>query len=482
MSDRAIRSVTVVGGGIVALSAAAAFARTLPHLAVTLIESPLDPRALADRLPGSQPSIAAFHAGIGLDEAELIASGAATWRIGTRYRRWSASGDDWYHFDGRCGPRIGTIEFHHLWARAARSGGARPYHAYAMAGVLAAADKFVLPVDDPASPFASYDYSLRLVPDRYREVLARHCDRLRVARMRGAVATAAIDDTGAIGAVVLDDGRRVASDLYVDCGGPAAPLLAHVGGRFEDWARYLPPCLVTVEPSTDSPAASDEVERTPDGWSWRSPGAAQGRVVAADDAAVAPATAAKIAPGRQCMPWRRNVVAIGDAAAAFDPLGWSGLPLAHAAILRALALLPDRDFHRVELAEYNRRTALATVAARDIAALFHHGPGAPQGAFWRHATALDLPERAFAMCEQFRRRGGLSASDDDGIGRDGLIAALIGLGHIPDQIDALASAVPPAMASDAMKRWADALAAPLPDIAPYGAYLATTLNTLRSAR
>jgi tryptophan halogenase len=475
MSADPIRSVLVLGGGITAFSAAAAFARSLPQVAVTLVETPLDPAALTDRLPGSAPSIARFHALIGLDEAELIGTGAATWRVGTRFRHWSASGHDWIDFTGECGPRIGTIDFHQLWARAARSGETLPYHAYAMAGALAEAGKFVLPTGDSASPLASYDYALRIVPDRYREVLARHCGRLKVARVQGAFAAAETGADGAIDAVMLADRRRLSADLYVDCGGPAAPLLSRAGGDFEAWSAWLPTCGVVVEPGTGEPGAIDRIERTATGWRWDAPGAGSGRIVAADDPVDG---AVPVRPGRQRAPWRRNVVAIGDAAAGLDPLGWAGLRLAHAAIELALALLPDRGFHRVELAEYNRRAAANALALRDLAALFYHCPNAPDARFWRDAAALEIPDSLADALEQFQRRGYVTPLGE-GLVHDNWLPALVGLGHLPERPDALSSEIPRALAASAMAQWAEGIAAIPPRLPAYRDYLAETCRRLR---
>jgi tryptophan halogenase len=475
LTEGAIRSVAVVGGGIVALSAAAAFARVLPQIEVILVETPLDPAALADRLPGTQPSIAGFHRLIGLEEADLIATGAATWRIGTCFREWSASGNDWYQFDGECGPRIGTIAFHHLWARAARSNDALPYHAYSVAGLLAQSDKFVLPVDDPSSPFASYDYALRIEPDRYRDALTRHCDGLRVTRVRGWVAAVELDDGGAISAVVLDGGRKLSTDLYVDCGGPSAPLLSQVGADFEDWTRHLPRCSVTIEPSSNAPAAVDQVIRKADGWSWDAPGVARGRVFAADAAAPEAVT---VTPGRQRTPWLRNVVAIGDAAVALDPLGWTGLQLAHSAVELALALLPDRNFHPVELAEYNRRAAQASSAARDLATLLYHCSGAPKSAFWRETAKRDMPDALVARLEQFGRRGYLSGHDEDTAGNGSLIPTLLGLGYLPRHTDPFSAAVAPVTVTARMAEWTENLSGIVAQIPSYGAYLSNTLLNL----
>lgn len=476
MNDGTIRSIVVVGGGAVALSAAAAFARALPQAKVRLIQTASAPAAVTDFLPGSQPSIARFHALIGLDEAAVIAAGAATWRIATRYRQWSASSAEWYHFSGECGPRIGSIDFHHLWSRAHREGQARAYHEYAAAGALAAAGKFVLPADDPTSPFSRYDYALRLIPARYRALLEGHCDSLGVERAAGRIATV-VTSGDAVERLQLEDGRSVTGDLYVDCGGPSAPLRSALGGEVEDWGGFLPVCRVIIEDDSSKPAAVDTVTRTAAGWEWQSPGAARGRVASPYEAIDGSVV---VAPRRYLAPWRSNVLAIGDAATVIDPLGWYGLHLAHRSIERALDLLPDRNFRTIELAEYNRRMAQDAIFVRDLASLYYRCPGAPDSVFWHRVGALQTPELLDRAVALFARRGRLPTIDEDLLGSEHWIAAMIGLGVMPGQTDPIAAAIDGSIAATAMARWADGLAAVSQKVPSYQGYLEDTRRHLAS--
>lgn len=65
-------SVAVLGGGVVALSAAIAFRRALPAARITLVERPTDPRSLLDRIGAATLAIDAFHRAIGLDQNLFI--------------------------------------------------------------------------------------------------------------------------------------------------------------------------------------------------------------------------------------------------------------------------------------------------------------------------------------------------------------------------------------------------------------------------
>jgi tryptophan halogenase len=65
-------SVAVLGGGVVALSAAIAFRRALPAARITLVERPADPRSLLDRIGAATLAIDGFHRAIGLDQQQFI--------------------------------------------------------------------------------------------------------------------------------------------------------------------------------------------------------------------------------------------------------------------------------------------------------------------------------------------------------------------------------------------------------------------------
>lgn len=65
-------NVAVLGSGVVALSAAIAFRRALPAARITLVERPVDPRSLLDRIGAATLAIDAFHRAIGLDQQLFI--------------------------------------------------------------------------------------------------------------------------------------------------------------------------------------------------------------------------------------------------------------------------------------------------------------------------------------------------------------------------------------------------------------------------
>lgn len=458
MEGRGFRTVCVAGGGIVALSAALAFARALPQAKVTILSLPVDPAALADRLPGTLADVHRFHAAIGLDELDLVRAGVANHRLGTRFERWSASDAPWYQLFGEIGRPAGGAPFYHLWLGERRAGRARPFHIYAMAGALAEQGKFVHPSDDQKSPLATFLYALRLDPEAYRAQLAARAEKFD--RIEGEVAEVDRTGDGRVAAVLLKDGRRLEAELFIDCAGPSAPIHSALDDEFDDWSTWLPCDRIALGPGRAGFSSADRVTGEAAGWRWTSPlprEALEARVFASAFDEAGGAIALRV--GRRPRPWVGNVLALGDAAVAVDPLHQANLHLAQTAILRALELLPGRECHPLELAEYNRRTAQQTLRLRDFLALHYLRSGRGEGELWREMESRQPPESLAHTLEQFEARGRLPFYEEESFDRDSWLAALLGLGVLPRAPAPTALAVPADLAAAGMERLAGELAA-----------------------
>jgi tryptophan halogenase len=441
---RPVERIAVFGGGIVALSAACAVARALPNVAVSLVTTPPDPAALADRLPGSLPAIHAFHDAIGFPEAELIRKAGAAPRLAIRFENWSASGGPWWHAGGPFDPP--GLPFH--WQIAHDAGDPTPLDALHPGAALAAAGRF-----DSAS-----EHALALDPEGYRAGLAALARHRRVALTEGTVAALDRQADGRVAAVLLADGRRIAADLFIDATGPAAALLARLDAAFEDWGALLPCDRLLLARSAPTLSPVETVAALDCGWRWRTPGRGASldglvwasALTSADGAArrftaetgLAPAETIAFRPGRRRASWVANVVGIGDAAVTADPLHATNLHLAHSAILRAIDLMPDRDFAPPLIAEYNRRTAAETARVRDFLAAHYARSGRSDGELWRAAAAAPLPDSLARTLALFEARGRLPHFDEESFARADWQQALLGLGITPRHHDPAALAMP----------------------------------------
>lgn len=463
-----MREVVVAGGGLLGWSVAAALRRKLPALRVTVLPIAPPPDALVERIGSTLPSIGDFHHDIGLGEGDAVLGGGCSFRLGTEFEDWTVDRPPYVHAYDRHGQPFGTASFHIHWVRQAKLGQASPFDAYSAAAQMARAGRFVLPEDDPASPLAHFGFGLALDPVLYPQMMRAYALHLGTIERRGALAGVRLrSDDGFIEALDLDDGTSLMADLFVDCTGPHALLRGALDQAFEDWSAWLP-CdrlLVADAAPAANPAPLDRCRAHRAGWSW----AAQARSRTAhglaysasfldDDQAAEmlrsqsgaePSAVIAIRQGRRPEPWLRNCVAIGDAATMVEPLEWTNLHLAHSAIDRLVAMMPDRDCAAVELWDFNRQCAAETARVRDFLAL-HYVASDRAEPFWTALRDSPAPDSLAHTLRLFADRGRLPFYEDETFSRDSWLAVLLGQGVIPAQVDPLIDTVPPAESAQAM--------------------------------
>ncbi|NYD89604.1 tryptophan 7-halogenase [Sphingomonas melonis] len=468
-----LQSVVVVGGGLVALSAAIGFARALPRATVTFVATAPDPAALADRLPAVTPQAAEAFEALGIDEAALVAAGAATHRIGERFT-WGEA--PFTIGESETMPTIAGAALHQLWL----AHGDGPFDALVPAAALATAERFAPPVDDPRSLLSQVTYTLRLDADAATPAFL---DALRAARVRVvAPESVRIDREGdRVTALTTSDGLSLTADLFVDASGPAA-LLAAQDAAWIDWSATLPVDRLLLGAAPPRPSPLDRYEATTSGWTARWPLA--GRTLAAVAYAAATTSDARAArqmtspgeriairPRRQVMPLTGNVLALGDAAAALGPLGWPGFTLALANLDLALALMPVRTPEPLLVAEYNRRATLRADRLHAYAAAFY-GVGHRRGDIWHAQRARQHPAELATALAQFGQRGTLPPLEEEMVPQATWQQALIGLGVRPVRRDPLALSAPRAGAVAALAGLRQAVAALPAGLPAYPEYLA----------
>ncbi|WP_277979065.1 tryptophan 7-halogenase [Sphingomonas phyllosphaerae] len=491
MLDAPIRSVAVVGGGIVGWSAAVALRRRVPGLEVTILATAPAPDALADRLPHTLPSTIGFHDDLGLREEDAVVRAGGAWRLGTLFEGWVEGLPPYVHAYGGYGRPFGTASFHHHWVRAAHAGAAAPFDSHAAAAALARAGRIATGAADPL--LGDVQPGLLLDVERYRAMLAAFARHLGVVVRQGTVAAVRLrGDDGFVDRLVLDDGATLEADLYVDATGPAATVRGTIDQEREDWSAWLR-CdrLVTGEGAPEPLSPLDRVTATDGGWRWRS--AAPGRTLhgfcyaaaALDDAAATEALAAAgastiAAPvsfrqGTRPAPWARNCVAVGDAATVIEPLDFTNLHLAQSAIDRIVAMLPGRACHPLELADYNRQASAEVARVRDFV-LCHYATARRPGAFWQPPATL--PESLDRTLRLFVERGRLPFFEEETFARDDWLALLLGQGVLPRRVDPLIDVTAAADSDRAMAAYRAAIAQAVARCPTADDYLATARGQL----
>ncbi len=479
------RRVIVAGAGQVGALAAIALRRALPQSEVLVLGTPPDPAALADRAPTALPFTNRLHDRLGIDEERLVREAGASHRLVVRYRGWGGAGHEGVApYGATVDPRLKT-RFARDWG-----GGPRNASTAAPAGslgeVLAAQGRFQPPAVEPGSPLAELDYALRWNPAAYRELLVHEAQRLGVQYMHGAVTAAALRADGGLAAVGVDGGGPIEADLFVDCTGSRAVLLSQLPEmRWQTWQPFLPiRALQYGRPGGPVLGLDDRVALAPVGWRAELAGRDGAQAVLAmvegtGEQAARTALGTEFAdvvaldPGRVVEPWIGNVVALGDAAATFEPLAWLNLDLAHRQLALLLELLPGRDPDPRERAEFNRRAGLMADRVRDVLGMHYAAPGAAHLAI--PAGPLERsPELALAL-DQYHRRGRLPFFEEMPLAVQEVSALLEALGH-PAGIGALSLATDPREGEAAQRAFAAKANAALNAVPPYGTWLRQVLG------
>ncbi|UYY60227.1 tryptophan 7-halogenase [Sphingomonas sp. S2-65] len=494
MLDDPVRSVAVVGGGIVGWSAAVALKRRMPALAVTIVATAPPANALADQMAHSLPSAIGFHDDLGLREEDAVLRAGGSWRLGTLFEGWVFQQPGYVHAYGPHGQPFGTASFHHHWVRAAHAGSAAPFDAHAPAAMLASAGRMVASEPEPGSPFAGIQAALVLDVDRYRAMLAAFARHLGVDSRDGKVAQVRLrGEDGFIESLVLSDGSTTEADLFIDASGPQGIVRGAIDTQWEDWRPWLR-CdrLLQAQGPAATPSALDQVAALPAGWRWRTAtpsrtlhglcysstflsDADAGQMLAEASGGQPSNPPITFSQGTRPEPWAHNCVAVGDAATVIEPLEWTNLHLAHSAIDRIVAMMPGRACHPLEIADYNRQAGAEVTRVRDFV-LCHYATARRPEPFWQPAT--DLPPSLAHTLTLFAERGRLPFFEEETFARDSWLAVLLGQGLLPRRIDPLIEATPPAQSDAAMAGFRAAIARALPHFPTAAEHYAAQLGRI----
>lgn len=404
--------VLVAGAGQVGVLAAIALKRAVPAAEVIVLGTTPEPGALADRATTALPFANRLHDRLGIAEADIVAQADGSHRLVTRYFGWGGAGQTGtMPYGADIAPAL-TTRFAQEWGGGGR-GAASDMPVGSLAEVLANAGRFAVPPDHALTPLSEVDYALRWNVAKYHALVVSTAQELGVSHVQGDLAGFHSNGTGGIAAVEVAGAGRIEADLFLDCTGPSAQLLSRLPGfALDEWSDRLPlRRLIFAKPQQGMHALEDRFSLLPEGWIAEIAGRDALQVVlgVAEGVPEADALRALAAPplvgfalepssAREC--WLGNVIALGDAAARFEPLGHLNLDLAHRQIDLLLEMLPGQFVEVSERAEYNRRSALMMAALRDTLALHYHAPAA------RTVFGASEPSAELAgAIDQFTRRG-----------------------------------------------------------------------------
>ncbi len=491
-----VRDILIVGGGAAGWMTAAVLARTLPpqRYRIGLIDTPPPPGGIEqlDAGEASLPPIAAVHELLGVGDEVLLRGTDATYSLGARFEDFARPGTAYFRAFGTFGTAIEGVAFHNLFERMRRKGLAATLEEHSLAVVAAKLDRFAPPSADPDSLLSSYDHAWHWDGASYRRMLRAAAEHARVSRIEGAVGEVVLRGTdGFVEAVRLDDGRRLAADLFIDCTPDGLLIEGRLESGWEDWRHWLP-CdriLATRCERAGDPPPYWQAQAHGAGWRWRIPmlgsdgvGQVYSSAFAGDDEAEAglraaiggaranPPRVARFASGRRKRMWIANCVAIGAAACVLDPLEPTALQLVQDAIGALLSLMPRKACDAGEAEDFNRLMSDTADRMRDYLILRYHA-NARAEPFWTERRAAAVPDPLAYKLRLFEANGRVIEWDEESFFEADWVAAYLGQEVRPRHYDALADVPDAKLIRDRMTKIRKAIQAAVQTMPTHRAYI-----------
>ena len=452
-----IHRVVIVGGGTAGWMAAAALSRIMGEvqgLAIELVES--DAIGTVGVGEATIPQIVLFNDLLGIDEADFVRATNATYKLGIEFVDWTRLGHAYVHPFGTYGMDMKGVEFHHHWLKGRALGDATPLDAYSLAVVAGQQGRFAHPrPDQPKSPLSKIAYAYQFDAALYARYLRGLAEAGGVVRTEGRIVEVAQNgESGFVEAVVLESGRRVEGDLFIDCSGFVGLLIeCTLQAGFEDWSRWLP-CdrafAVPCESSADMRPLTRSTARGA-GWQWRIPlqhrtgnGYVYSSAHVSDDEAAATLLAnldgapladpkpLRFTAGHRKRAWVKNVVALGLAGGFLEPLESTSIHLVQSGIARLMTLFPTRGFDEPEIARFNAQSRQEYIDIRDFLVLHYRATERNDTPFWNYCRTLDPPEGLAEKLAMFRRNGRIFRENNELFTETSWLAVMVGQGLEPE--------------------------------------------------
>jgi tryptophan halogenase len=384
-----ITSVVIVGGGTSGWLSAAFLQRFLnsapDHVApvrIRVVESPDVP--IIGVGEATIPSLKGTMEYIGISEAAMLKETQGTFKQAIRYQGWGRpeDADDYFYHPFDYGVQQVFEWMGHTWLERHRN--AKPFEFGRDLSIQCRLCDHARAPWEPTrrgeTPELRYAYHLDAV--LLAHLLRRTATGRGVEHVVGKVVSVALADSGDIAAVVLEDGRRVEGDLFIDCTGFRSLLLANT--LKEDFLSFGQDLLcdrafaVQVKEDPAKPLVPyTQARAMKGGWAWTielqhrhgtgyvfssnhltDQQAIDEFLQGVGEERVLDSFAPRIIPmrtGRHRRVWVRNCIAIGLAGGFIEPLESTGIYLSELGVRTLTECWPSAAKRELMAAEYNRR-------------------------------------------------------------------------------------------------------------------------------
>ncbi len=462
MNENRIKRIAIIGGGTAGWMTAAALTKILgsEYASVTLVES--DAIGTVGVGEATIPQINVFNRMLGIDEDDFIRRTKGSFKLGIEFVDWTRKGHSYFHPFGKFGIDMEGVSFHAFWLRLHQMGATQDIGDYSLQAVAARDHKFMRPVDAGNSPLSDIAYAFHFDAGLYALFLRELAEKMGAIRHEGKVVEVQQRSTdGFVEAVILEDGRKIEADLFIDCSGFRGLLIEetlHAG--YEDWSQWLPcnravavPCSgpKNISPFTRSTAREA-------GWQWRIPlqhRTGNGYVYCSDyisddeaaatllsnleGEALADPRFIKFTTGHRKKYWDKNVVAIGLSSGFMEPLESTSIWMIQSGIARLMANFPDMDFAQVDQDRYNRILLTESLEIRDFLVLHYNATERDDTPFWDYMRNMEIPDRLAEKIAVFKNSGRCFRENEELFNDTSWFAVMAGQGLKPRTYDPVAN-------------------------------------------
>jgi tryptophan halogenase len=456
--------VVILGGGTAGWMAAVGLVTLLPRqrYRITLVES--EEIGIVGVGEATLPQMKNFNDLIAIDEAEMMRSAKATFKLGIEFVDWGYRGSSYIHPFGIHGPPASGLPFHHRWLRTVTAGRDWNIDDFSFAIAAARANRFDFPATGRPTINSTYAYAYHFDASLYAAYLRRVAEQRGAVRIEGKVAEVEQDTgSGDIRALLMESGERVEGDFFIDCSGFRSLLLGdRLGVEWQDWSKWLPCDRALAVPTERRDELTPYTQSTAmeAGWRWRIPlqhrtgngyvfstsftdedKAAEALLASLGSPRLAEPRLLKFKAGRRIKNWERNCVALGLASGFLEPLESTSIYLIQIAIMHLLPLFPAGKPDKRLVSEFNRRMDVEYDRIRDFLILHYHLNTRDDAEIWRYCRNMDVPESLKHKIELFRHCGYIEDYRDGLFNPPSWLSVFLGQGLKPEYYHPLVDSV-----------------------------------------
>lgn len=399
------KKILIVGGGTAGWMAANLIAKSWQGLGVqvSLIESP--EIGIIGVGEGSTPQLKGFMDYLGIAEQDWMPACQASYKVGIRFDGWSTKPgfSSYFHpFAAQPDDYTASAFFYNSYVR--RQGvdvEGHPDHFF-LATYLAQQQLAPLPSEN--FPF-EINYGYHFDSSKLGIYLAQHAATLGVTHLTGTIEQIEMAVNGDIAAVVTQDGRRLAADIFIDCTGFRAMLMQQLNAPFIRFADNLfNDSAVVVQTPHDGPLMSQTVSTAMQhGWRWTIPLTHRhGNGYVFSSAFCSPEQAElefrqslglvnsevscrhlKMNVGRLEQHWIRNCVAVGLSQGFIEPLEATALHLVQETVQAFIEQYQQGGFTVSRAAQFNQSVNARFEAIRNYIVAHYRVNSRTDTEYWR---------------------------------------------------------------------------------------------------